>query len=132
MSERSKRLVTGDRNWANVEVIASEMSSWPIETILIHGDARGADRIARAVAETLGMEHRPYPYISELGKRGGPARNRQMVRENIDIVEIVAFHDDIVNSKGTKDMLKVGRAANIPCRLITTAGEVQIPWNELE
>lgn len=132
MSERPKKLVTGDRDWTNIEIIADEMSSWASDTILIHGDARGADRIARACAETFGMEHRAYPYISVLGFAGGPARNRQMLRENPDVVEIVAFHDDILNSKGTKDMLKVGRDAGIPCRLITTSGEVQIPWDDLQ
>lgn len=133
---RPKKLVTGDRDWDNVEIIANEISTWSIETIIIHGAARGADRIASLIAEQLGMEQRPYPYLRQFGRDGGPVRNRQMVHEehhpDDEIEEIVAFHDRILNSLGTSDMLLVGRAHGIACRLLTSQGEVPIPWTELE
>lgn len=134
--KRTKKLVSGDRNWSNIDVIADEMIAWPSDAIVVHGAAAGVDTIADLIAEQLGMERRPYPYIRDLGKRGGPARNRQMVAEEHvqgdEVDEIVAFHDDIIGSRGTLDMLFVGRENLIPCRLITSAGEVSIPWTEME
>jgi len=35
---------------------------------------------------------------------------------------LIAFHDDIEASKGTKDMIAKARRANIPGKLVTTTG----------
>ena len=44
-------------------------------------------------------------------KAAGPARNREMLKEKPDIV--LAFHNDIEKSKGTKDMVMAANKAGI-------------------
>ena len=124
----SKKLVSGDRWWRTTDVIAEVMYTWPPDTILIHGDARGADTIARECAVLLGLDHRPYPYLSQYGAAGGPRRNIQMLDENPDIDEVLAFHDNILGvSKGTKHMVREALKRGIPCRLFTSQGDIPIP-----
>jgi len=96
-----KILVSGDREWDDIETIHEVLRHFPPGTILIHGDARGADTIAKLIGEELGFDVRAYPYLSALGRAGGPARNTQMAQENPDIEEVIGFS----KSKGTKDML---------------------------
>lgn len=120
-------LVTGDREWNNTDVIAEKLSAFPEGSKLIHGAARGADTICGQCAELLGFEISVYPYLSEYGKAGGPIRNIQMVDENPDITIVLAFHDDIENSRGTKHMLSVCLKRGIPFKLFNNAGvEVQV------
>jgi hypothetical protein len=91
---------------------------------LIHGDCRGADRMAANAATALGMIVKPFPYPSGMGKSGGPYRNRQMLKELIRlrdehgaVIVVYAFHPDIKNSKGTKDMINAADAADVRVRL---------------
>lgn len=46
------------------------------------------------------------------GKAAGPIRNRQMLDLNPDIV--IAFHNDITSSKGTKDTVTEAKRRGIP------------------
>lgn len=50
------------------------------ESVLVHGDARGADRVMEQAALWLGMKVEAHParWI-ELGRAAGPVRNRKMV-----------------------------------------------------
>jgi hypothetical protein len=117
-----KILITGDREWNNVEVMADVLSSLenPKEIILIHGDCRGADKMAALIGDELGMTIKPYPADWVRYRKGaGPIRNRQMVTENPDISEALAFHNNIEKSVGTKDMISVLIKNNITYRLIT-------------
>jgi DhnA family fructose-bisphosphate aldolase class Ia len=84
--------------------------------------------MAANAATELGMTVKAYPYPSGMGKSGGPYRNRQMLKEAIrmrdeegaDIV-IYAFHPDIKNSKGTKDMISAAMHAGVRVRLFEVA-----------
>ena len=88
----------------------------------VHGAARGVDSIADSHARRLGLEVRPHPADwDKYHRAAGPIRNREMLEERPNLV--AAFHDDIVNSKGTKDMLKQARRAGIPAILVNSAGE---------
>lgn len=50
------------------------------ESVLVHGDARGADRVMERAARRLGMEVEAHPARwTELGRSAGPVRNREMV-----------------------------------------------------
>ena len=118
-------LICGDRNWIDKELIHSTIKAildgrpeGGIETI-IEGDARGADRLAGHIADELGISKHVFPAKWGLyGRAAGPIRNTQMREEgHPDLV--VAFHDDIENSKGTKDMLKQAKMAGIPTNLIS-------------
>jgi len=80
----------------------------PIE--LIHGDAVGADRLAAAIWHFYGLGPiTAFPYVKELGKAGGHARNGVMVAHMPDLV--LAFH--LNNSRGTADAIRQAKAAGL-------------------
>jgi hypothetical protein len=58
----------------------------------------------------------------EHGKAAGPIRNRQMLTHKPAMV--IAFHNDIQKSKGTKDMITAAKDAGIPIRLVSTPAKV--------
>lgn len=90
-------------------------------TQIVHGGARGADRMAGHVAKGLG-----YPvHVHEAdwnahGKAAGILRNQEMLDRHPDIELVLAFHDDLAHSKGTGDMVRRARAAGIPVNVVTT------------
>lgn len=99
-------LVTGSREWTDRGVIRHALETLPRDTVIIHGAARGVDRIAGEIATELGFMVEPYP--ADWGtygrKAAGPIRNRQMLVEGKPDV-VYAFHDDLwKKSKGTKNM----------------------------
>lgn len=113
-------LICGDRDWTDELLIAKVL--FLIEdkrnTTIIHGDARGADRIAGDLSKKMKMKVVPYPADwDKHGKSAGPIRNRQMLKEGKPNV-VIAFHDNINRSKGTKDMLEVSGRAGVPGILI--------------
>jgi hypothetical protein len=107
-------LVCGDRNWGDNEMIGRVMKALPVEgTTLIEGEARGADTAARDWGFYLGWTVERYAADwDKYGKSAGPIRNRQMLDARPDIV--FAFHDDIENSRGTKNMVEQATKAGIP------------------
>lgn len=112
-----KVLVCGDRNWADKELIKSILKSTPDLELVIEGGARGADTLAREAAVELGVEVREYRADWEkYGRAAGPIRNRQMLDEKPDLV--IAFHDNISESKGTADTLREAKRRGIGCRLV--------------
>jgi len=101
-----KVLITGDRNWNNKTAIKRELSKFPPETIIIHGGARGADKLAGEVAKELGFQVQEYPADwQKHGKAAGPIRNQEML-EKESPEYCIAFHFDLKQSKGTRDMVK--------------------------
>jgi len=112
-------LVCGDREWENTEAIVRELSKLPPGTVIIEGEARGADSIARDVAIGLGFEVLRFPANWVMhGKKAGPLRNRQMADDGHPD-EVWAFHANIVASKGTKDMVGYARKKGIPVKIFT-------------
>jgi hypothetical protein len=122
-----KILVTGDRLWTNKAVIRKAICAAVAEyspTItgqeitLIHGNARGADRLSAEVALELGLRIKVYDADWEAyGRAAGPIRNRAMIKEEPDIV--LAFHNDIASSRGTKDCILAAKKAKLQVILIT-------------
>jgi hypothetical protein len=111
-------IVCGDRFWTDVEMIEAELRKLPKGTIIVHGACRGADTIASNIAKRLGFEVRPYPADwDEFGVRAGPFRNRKMLRQESPNL-VIAFHKDLANSKGTKDMVEIAKAAQVPVKII--------------
>jgi len=117
-------LVTGDRNWdidndTHVDAITNELKTLVAYTVddegirIVHGAARGVDTIAEAAALVLGYDIAPYPAEwDKYHKAAGPKRNQQMLDEEHPNL-VIAFHDDIKTSKGTKDMVKRALKANV-------------------
>jgi hypothetical protein len=97
-TERRLVLACGSRGWAERRTIA-----WALEchctpwTVVLHGGARGADRIAGEEAEGLGLATRVIRPDWGLGRRAGLVRNLAMLDERPDLV--LAFHDG--RSRGT-------------------------------
>ena len=104
-------LVCGDREWNNFDVPLAVLRELPPETIIVHGNCRGADKIAGHVARyQLGLRVIPVPADwQKYGKAAGPIRNQKML-DDYPISRVVAFHDRFDYSTGTKDM--VTRAEN--------------------
>lgn len=118
-------LACGDRDWVKVGVIRRVLIQAGVGpgTTLIHGDARGADRMARDVGQALGATIEAYPADWARYKRAaGPIRNQQMLVEGKPD-RVIAFHADIANSKGTKDMVERARAAGLPVTVVTGEDE---------
>jgi hypothetical protein len=118
-----KLLVCGSRDWTDRDLIYDWLNSFNMSEewlgiTLIHGAARGADTIAALVAKSFAWNIKPYPAEWEkYGKIAGPIRNREMIKENPDIV--LAFHSNLKESKGTKDMVLLAVSAGIETHLIT-------------
>jgi hypothetical protein len=112
-----KILVTGSREWYNRAIIYRELIKYPKSSIVIQGVARGADSIARDIALRLGMQVLDFPAEwNKYNKSAGPIRNRQMLDQKPDLV--LAFHENIEESKGTKDCVNEATKRGIPVILI--------------
>lgn len=117
-------LVCGDRNWTNEDLIFAVLDQIDNSgegnqiSVLIEGEAKGADLIGRRWAELHHVPFSPYPADWELhGRAAGPIRNQQMLTAKPDLV--LAFHNDIANSKGTADMVRRADKAGIETRVVT-------------
>jgi len=107
-------LFCGDRNWSNFETIKLVLSSFPEDTIVVHGDSRGADKISGYLAKQRGLKVIPEPADwTKYGKAAGPIRN-QLMLDKYKPTKVIAFHNDIKSSKGTKDMINRAINASIP------------------
>lgn len=111
-------LVCGDRNWSDMAVIRREMEKLPQGTVIIHGDCIGADRIAGHYASAWGWRMQEYPadWLT-YGRAAGPIRNRQMLTEGKPDL-VLAFHRDLSQSRGTKDMVNAARKAGVEVRVV--------------
>jgi hypothetical protein len=115
-------LICGDRNWTNREPIKREMKSLilqagrPNKLLVIHGGARGADSIAGQVAQEMGVHTAQVDALWDSYHRGaGPTRNAVML--TLDPDEVVAFHANIDESRGTADMVKRAKKKGTPTKV---------------
>lgn len=116
-------LICGDRNWTDkrsIEAIIRATHAEHEDLVIIEGEARGADSIARDTAIGMGIPVEPYAADwQKFGRAAGPIRNQQMLETQPDMV--IGFHNDLENSKGTKDMLNRAKKEGIPVLNITSA-----------
>lgn len=111
-------LVCGNRNWRDMSVIERELKKLPIDTLIIHGAARGADALGGFVADKLGFKVKSFPAKWNIyGKAAGPIRNQQMIDEGKPDF-VLAFHENINESRGTKDMVNRARGVGIKVEII--------------
>lgn len=100
-----KILICGGREYNNYEKIKKIIKEIN-PSCIVQGGAKGADLLAKKISVELGINCKEYKANwKELGKKAGPIRNRTMLDDNPDIKLVVAFHNDINSSKGTKDMV---------------------------
>ena len=113
-------LFCGDRNWTNRELIKKQLL-WAREVgydSIIEGEAKGADTIAREEAEKLNIPviKCPANWV-KFGRVAGGIRNTEMLKYQPTFV--AAFHNNIENSKGTKNMVEQAKKAGIPHKVVT-------------
>lgn len=115
-------LICGDRNWTNFKLVLEKLREIQQERgveVVIEGEATGADLMGRTAAAQLGIPVQEFPADwRKHGRSAGPIRNRQMLKEGRPTL-VLAFHPFIENSKGTKDMVAVARAAGVPVRIFS-------------
>lgn len=116
-------LICGDRNWDDVESIRTLICGLRElhgpSLVIIEGEARGADLMARMTAESLTVTVERYPADwTAYGRAAGPIRNQQMLTEGKPDT-LYAFHDDIDNSKGTKNMVALAMKAGVPVCVVS-------------
>lgn len=137
----SRLLVTGSRNFSDAALMAESLLSaiddysLGLEVVVVHGNARGADRVADAAARKLGLlepephdakwndpcrptcrpgHRRPSPDGGTFCPAAGNYRNQAMVDLGADVM--VAF--PLGASTGTRDAMRRARQAGIPVREI--------------
>jgi hypothetical protein len=113
-------LICGDREWTDAELIGMILDAMPKCNVIIEGEARGVDSLARVEARRRGIDVERYPADwDSFGRSAGPIRNREMLKAKPDWV--IAFHDNLEASKGTKDMVTIARKAGLPTLVISHA-----------
>jgi YspA, cpYpsA-related SLOG family len=121
-SRQVRILVCGDRNWKDGSLIGRTIdnlrASVQINSI-VEGGAPGADKLARQHAIKVGIfVIEVLPDWRTYGKAAGNIRNQKMLDDyRPDMV--LAFHDDIGNSKGTADMMDRAEKAGIEVKLFS-------------
>lgn len=112
-------LICGDREWRDRLLIRRCLVTVPKNTVVIEGEARGADLLAREEAEALGLTVLRFPADWDTyRKAAGPIRNTAMLRDGKP-TRVWAYHDDLTNSKGTKNMVNQSIAKGLPVFLIS-------------
>lgn len=103
--------VTGGRDYANSRAVfgaLDRVNSTRGISLLIHGDATGADSHAKRWAEVTGTPAREFRADWEAhGRAAGPMRNAEMVAVGLD--GLVAFP----GGRGTADMIRQCNAAGV-------------------
>lgn len=113
----TKIIICGDRNWSDYESMLNFIKSLDKTSIIIQGGCRGADLLAKQAADECGLScWTVNANWKTYGKAAGPKRNSEMLDCCPDFV--VAFHSDIENSKGTKNMVEQARKKQIPVKII--------------
>jgi len=117
-------LVCGDRKWDDMPFINKILREYWFDAqefgddfVIIHGAAKGADSIAGEIARKQGVKEEEFPAEwNKHGKAAGPIRNQKMLdigKPNL----VLAFHDNIDSSKGTRDMIAKAKRAGIETRV---------------
>lgn len=105
-------LVCGGRDFANPEKLSATLSALHVQepfSLLIHGGARGADRMANQWAVNANVPRAVfYANWSEHGKAAGPMRNQMMLDQGKPDI-VIAFP----GGRGTADMVRRAKAAGV-------------------
>jgi hypothetical protein len=117
-------LVTGATAWRDIERIREELGRLPAGSIVIHGDAPGADALAGQVARNLGLT------VIRMAKNDADAQrhghraawkglNERMLQQGVELV--LAFHTELGDpsrAHGTRHAIRLAEQAAIPVRVI--------------
>lgn len=117
-----KVLVCGGRDYKDRDkiyhVLDAQLAKIGDKMLLINGGAPGADTIAREWAVDRKVDHLTlYAKWDRFGRAAGPIRNRRMAKKGPRLV--LAFHEDLNRSKGTKDMVRRSRDMKIKTKVFS-------------
>lgn len=122
--DRGRRvLICGSRDWTDplpIQNVLRELD--PINDVVIHGNARGADRVAGRLAQTYRLRVEEYPADwKRLGKAAGPLRNRWMLDDGqpSEVWAFKADFDPTLSRGGTENMVALAREAGIKTTVVT-------------
>jgi predicted Fe-Mo cluster-binding NifX family protein len=122
-------IVSGSRIFREkkvLELVLEELQKEHPNLLIIEGEAKGADVMARDWAQENGVPFEKYPVTKAdweaKGKAAGVIRNKQMLDTGADLV--IAF--PVGQAKGTNNMIKIARKAGVEVRVYRTG-----PINEL-
>lgn len=129
-----KAIFCGDKNWHNAAPIKRELRrlkrKYKDSLIIIEGGAPGADQLAGHCARIMDIHVAEVKALWDTRHRAaGPQRNDVM----IDLLgvdwdhpddpefncEVVAFHENIKKSKGTKDCVTKARKAGVKTKVVS-------------
>ena len=139
-------LVTGDRKWSKLEYVAEWIDRtfrWYEHPVLVHGYADGLDTVAGVAAQLLGYRvvrcpahwrHNERRCVEVWGpceddcrecegRAAGAIRNHAML-DTYHPVIVVGFHENIQESKGTKEMLNYAQKKYVETELHDGSGKV--------
>jgi len=99
-------LVTGDREWDDLQTMYMQLDIFSHIRLLIHGNARGADLMAEDWAKSRAIPYLGIPAKwAAKSKAAGPIRNSEMLAwieivkqaqgPVVVIVQVLAFHKSI-------------------------------------
>lgn len=119
-------LICGDRNWCGNSQYGSifdAVNSMGKVEMIITGDCKGVDSLAYKVGNALNIPVLTFFANWALyGKAAGPIRNERMLKEGEPDI-VLAFHDNVVKSKGTKNMVLQAICARVPVEFFNSKGE---------
>ena len=96
-----KVAIVGSRAYPHLSKVREYILNLPLDTIIVSGGARGVDKCAEKVANSIGLQTEIYPADwHKYGKAAGMKRNQQIVEASD---KIIAFWDG--ESKGTKNTI---------------------------
>ena len=114
-----KVIVCGSRDWSSDKdrVIRERLFDLPCNTIIVEGGCDGVDTMARNLALNMGFEVVTFwAAWKKYGLSAGPRRNIKMLDTGPGLV--IAFHNDLSKSKGTKHILGEARNRGIETEVI--------------
>jgi O-acetyl-ADP-ribose deacetylase (regulator of RNase III) len=135
-------LVTGDRGWTHPDRLAQVLDQAAAEAggplrLLVGDCPTGADRHALRWARQRGVAFQVFPARwDQMAAEGrprqaaGPLRNLAML-DALDQADgarlVVAFHDDLPGSHGTRQLVRAARGRGYPVTLVTGTGRELLP-----
>jgi predicted Rossmann fold nucleotide-binding protein DprA/Smf involved in DNA uptake len=100
-----KVAIVGSRTYPNLSKVRAYIQTLPPDTVIVSGGARGVDKCAEKVAESIGLQTEIYPADwHKFGKSAGMKRNQQIVEASD---RVVAFWDG--QSRGTNNTIETAK-----------------------
>jgi hypothetical protein len=112
-------IVAGGVAWSDAGAIRRELAGLPPDTTIVHGDSPGADALAGQIAAQLGLTVEPMAKNqldrARYQRAAWKGLNERMLASGA--VLVLAFHEALDTSRGTKHLVELARAAGVEVRL---------------